>query len=224
MEIKIACFSDTHCKHESVELPACDIAVFTGDFSHRGSAFETEHFLNWFSKQRHCVEKVMIAGNHDICFDPAFDKETKADKWLKDLKDEYPDIYYLENSSINLMGLNIWGSPVTPDFHPQYWGFNKTRGAEIKKIWDSIPTETDIVLTHGPCEFIGDYISHQNLYVGCKDLAYRIEEIQPKLHVCGHIHDGYSITEKGNTIYVNAAICNESYKPANKPHLITLTI
>ena len=37
-----------------------------------------------------------------------------------------------------------------------------------------------------------------------------------KLHACGHIHYGHGIKVTGNTTFVNAATCTESYKAINK--------
>ena len=36
----------------------------------------------------------------------------------------------------------------TPYFHG--WAYNARRGHEMLQIWDQIPTDTDIVMTHGP--------------------------------------------------------------------------
>lgn len=36
----------------------------------------------------------------------------------------------------------------TPEFCE--WGFMKARGKPIQEIWDKIPDETDILITHGP--------------------------------------------------------------------------
>ena len=69
-----------------------------------------------------------------------------------------------------------------------------------------------------------DYIPPQNKFVGCADLGYHIAEIEPKLHLSGHIHCGYGRDEDMNTIYLNSSICNEQYKAVNKPQYITLEL
>ncbi len=45
-------------------------------------------------------------------------------------------------------GLKFYGSPWQPTFHN--WAFNLDRGEEIKKVWDKIPNDTDVLITHGP--------------------------------------------------------------------------
>lgn len=44
-------------------------------------------------------------------------------------------------------GLKIWGSPIQHEFFN--WAFNRKRGKEIKKHWDLIPSDTNILITHG---------------------------------------------------------------------------
>ena len=66
--MKIVFFSDTHTKHNEVTLPEADILVFTGDCTGRGSRYDVEDFLEWFSAQK-SKHKVMIAGNHDFFFE-----------------------------------------------------------------------------------------------------------------------------------------------------------
>ena len=61
---------------------------------------------------------------------------------------------YLEDSSCEVLGYKIWGSPWTPWFCD--WGFNARRGEESKSHWDKIPNDTDIILTHGPPLGFGD--------------------------------------------------------------------
>jgi Icc-related predicted phosphoesterase len=45
----------------------------------------------------------------------------------------------------------------------------------------------------------------------------RVEEIKPKIHVFGHIHEGYGYVFDGNTHYINAAVLNGRYEFRNKP-------
>ena len=221
-EVSIVSFSDTHNLHRMVQLSKCDISIFGGDFSGRGSRNDTEDFMDWYNKQNQCDYKIMVAGNHDLCFDPKYNRETGANFWLSDMLKKYPDIIYLENDSVNILGLWIWGSPITPDFYPQHWAFNKSRGETIKEYWDKIPKDTDIIVTHGPPEFIGDRCDDG--HVGCKDLADTITRIKPKLHISGHIHEGYGSIQIENTAYLNVSVCDKHYRALNLPILSTITL
>lgn len=240
MEIRIAFISDTHGMHEKMkhQIPECDILIHSGDYTNRGERHHVQKFYEWLQSLDQCTYKVFIEGNHDIHSDPKFDWETKASEWfidkLKDnqindleydLKFEDSTVFRLNNNSINLYGLNIWGSPITPDFYPEGWAHNRTRGSIIKQVWDEIPKDTDIVVTHGPVYSKLDYVPYRGgEFVGCADLDYRLQEVKPLIHACGHIHCGYGVEETIDTIYVNGAVCDESYNPSNEPHLITLNI
>ena len=66
----------------------------------------------------------------------------------------------------------------------------------MKEKWDQIPSDTDILVTHGPPFGFGDMTSGRN-NVGCKDLYEQVStRIKPKFHIFGHIHEGeYIILE-----------------------------
>lgn len=229
MEVDIACFSDTHNKHKAVTLPTCDIAIFSGDATSQGFENELKTFLAWYHKQTQCTFKIFIAGNHDRCFDPKYNEMTHADLWLKDLLAQYPDLIYLENSSVELMGLKIWGSPYTPNFNPARWAFNKGRGDELREIWKQVPLDADIIVTHGPAAYILDYVEQNKVYAGDEDLRFRIDEVKPKLHTFGHIHleSGkleHKVDDYRDTIHVNASVVNNAYTIIAKPVLIKLEV
>jgi len=62
--LKIDCISDTHMRHNNLELPGGDILIHAGDATGRGSDEEITQFLDWFQKQDY-KHLVLIAGNHD---------------------------------------------------------------------------------------------------------------------------------------------------------------
>lgn len=218
--MKIVSFSDTHMQHEKVNLPKCDLAIFAGDFTHRGKLPDAKNFLDWYSKQTQCKHKVFIAGNHDICADSNFDWETGADLWWENLLEEYSELIYLENNTVEIEGLRIWGSPITPWFHGDYWAFNKYRGWDnIGKVWENIPQNSDIVITHGPPYGILDVVPDGN-NVGCEDLLKTLLFIKPKLHIFGHIHCDHQdnrIVEQEGITFINASCLNNNYQFIQQP-------
>jgi Icc-related predicted phosphoesterase len=60
----------------------------------------------------------------------------------------------------------------------------------------------------------------QGLNVGCEDLFNRIMEVQPKIHVCGHIHWAYGQKSFHGVEFLNASVLNERYQYENKPIVI----
>ncbi len=203
--MKISFISDTHGLHNSITLPKGDLLIHAGDVSNRGTRQGIEEFLTWFSQQDYKY-KIFIAGNHDLFFERASDFEIK--KLLPE------NVIYLNDNGIMIEGINIWGSPVQPWFYD--WAFNRKRGEEIKKHWDLIPQNTDILITHGPpYKILDKTTSGEN--VGCEDLLSAINFVKPKIHVFGHIHEAYGIEELNGTKYINASVLNERYQIVNKP-------
>lgn len=205
--MKIICISDTHGKHKQVPLPDGDILIHAGDISGRGEIWQVESFLQWFSAQPH-THKIFIAGNHDFL----------AERNAVLFKELIPDnIIYLNDSGIEIEGIKIWGSPVSPWFYD--WAFNRSRGEEISKHWDLVPNDTDILITHGPVHGILD-LTFDGQMVGCEELNKRIWEIQPRLHVCGHIHEAYGVTDTKGITFINASILDLEYQVAHSPVVI----
>lgn len=115
-----------------------------------------------------------------------------------------------------------FSSPWQPEFCA--WAFNVKRDSpEIREIWDRIPRDTDILLTHGPPHGILDVTSSKE-NVGCRILRERLEKLRVKLHIFGHIHEAYGkeIDRLSSTIFVNASTCNLRYKPIQPPIVVTI--
>lgn len=208
--MKFVAIADTHCRHHSVKLPKGDVLLHAGDVSYKGEKSEVVDFLQWFSSLNFRY-KIFIAGNHDFYFEKASIAE--IDNLIPD------DIIYLNDSGVTINGIHIWGSPITPWFFN--WAFNRQRGANIQRHWKLIPENTDILITHGPCFGICDTVINGN-HAGCKDLAKKLHEIKTKVHLCGHIHEGYGQVQKGGTKFINASLMNESYELVNKPIVFEL--
>jgi Icc-related predicted phosphoesterase len=239
--MRITHISDTHNKHNQLngKLPGGLLLIHSGDITSLGRKHEVEQFIKWFGKQDY-THKVFIAGNHDMSFDREkllrdklahFEGRTEYDtecaegkpQWLIEMLDNLPnDVYYLENSSIKLEGINIWGSPVSPSFG-YGWGFNKDRGHDINQVWNTIPMDTDIVITHSPIYGYNDRAQNTNQNVGCADLYYRLHEVKPHLHFAGHIHEGHGYKtipykdEWGDIYTFNGCTCNLRYEAINQP-------
>lgn len=221
--MKLVVISDTHGLHDSVtDIPDGDVLIHCGDISNIGEHEQIEDFVKWFAGHPH-RHKIFIAGNHDKSLDSKFPRSSSDNEWLKNLHKKINDLglHYLENSGVDILGVKFWGSPITPDFFPDYWAFNCPRGDKIKKYWDMIPMDTDVLITHGPPEFKLDWIK-RGQYVGCADLRYAVEMIKPKFHLFGHIHESNGIEQMVDTTFVNASILNERYNPVNKPYVLNL--
>ena len=210
--IRIVCISDTHGQHAKLNLPQGDVLIHAGDFMTYGNRpKEIVDFNQWLGKQPH-PHKVVIAGNHDLMFErhPGAARELLGNG------------IYLENSGIELLGLTIWGSPVQPEFNN--WAFNVARGAAIRRYWEMIPADTDVLVTHGPPFGVLDKAHPSTKHLGCEELAKAIGGIKPRLHVFGHIHGGHGSSASDGTQFVNASAVNEAYWPVYDPQVVEIEI
>uniref|UniRef100_A0ABI7ZVU6 Metallophosphoesterase domain containing 1 n=1 Tax=Felis catus TaxID=9685 RepID=A0ABI7ZVU6_FELCA len=103
------------------------------------------------------------------------------------------------------------------------WGFNLPRGQALLEKWNLIPEGVDILITHGPPLGFLDWVPKKMQRVGCVELLNTVQRrVQPRLHVFGHIHEGYGVMADGTTTYVNASVCTVNYQPVNPPIVIDL--
>ena len=221
--MKVTLISDTHSKHRQLsgDLPGGGLLIHAGDFMNSGySSYEAEEFFNWFDKIDTYDTKVLIAGNHDRLME-------NDPEWASGILTGYKTIEYLQDEDLVLYydghngdfpedNVRIYGSPWQPEFNN--WAFNLPRnGEEMKARWDAIPTDTDILVTHGPPFGYHDIPGGDSIRVGCEMLRYRVDEIKPKIHVFGHVHGGYGYYYNGHTHFFNASVLNERYNYTNKP-------
>jgi Icc-related predicted phosphoesterase len=204
--MKLTFFSDTHKKHDKLQFAGGDVLVFCGDLTSRGKLTDVESFAQFVAKLDY-KNKIVIAGNHDFCFENQ--DSVNAEKIF-----DNHGLIYLNDSGIEIDGIKFWGSPIQPWFHD--WAFNKKRGEEIKKHWDLIPKDTDVLITHGPPFGILDLCYHGDR-VGCSDLLNVVQKIKPRVHAFGHIHECYGVIEQDGTKFVNACNLNEKYIVSNPP-------
>lgn len=207
--MKIVFISDTHLRHERypIEVPECDLLIHSGDALARGSWDELRVFASWFENLK-AKHKVFVAGNHDRIFER--DRKTAEGMLPK-------SVIYLQDSQVEIEGLKIYGSPWQPEFCE--WAFNLPRGHQLRKKWEAVPAGIDILVTHGPPLGILDFSQFGNEHVGCADMRQELYRIKPKIHAFGHIHGDYGTAKWANILFVNAALCDESYV-ANHPPII----
>lgn len=207
--MKIVAISDTHTKHRELEIPECDLLIHSGDIVFNSNQFTQLRDFNKWLGEVPAKEKVIIAGNHDWDFQLSSEKARAC----------ITNAHYLEDSSVELFGLKIWGSPWSPEFGG--WAFNANQ-IELGEKWDLIPKDTDLLITHGPPWGCGDTVG-PDFYnpvvkcVGDSQLLHWIEQNQPKYTFHGHIHSGHGLYKVGDTTVVNASSVNEKYEVFYKP-------
>lgn len=201
---KIVIISDTHTFHNKVILPKGDILIHAGDLEIRNN-LELQIVIDWF-ESLNFKHIIWVGGNHDFYLEHLHNHH---------IAPVFPEnIHYLCNTSIEIEGIKFWGSPFSPIFYN--WAFMGNVD-ELREIWSTIPSDTDIVITHCPAFGINDQIKDGFISVGCPALRDKLKEIKPKYHICGHIHPGYGIYQDEYTTYINGALLDDFYDMVNKP-------
>ncbi|XP_014210072.1 metallophosphoesterase domain-containing protein 1 [Copidosoma floridanum] len=217
-KLRIVCMSDTHSltQYINFDIPKGDVFIHAGDFTKCGSLKEVIDFNNWIGKLPH-KHKVVIAGNHELSFDPTFTRPTIIQGSMdlhkttgtsvfdsiptlgmskdvlneaiqtNDVKAHLTNCTYLEDSEIIISGIKIYGTPWQPEFCK--WAFNLPRGESCLSKWNMIPDDTDILVTHTPPVGHGD-LCCSGVRAGCVDLLSTVQNrVKPKYHVFGHVHE-----------------------------------
>lgn len=231
---RFVCMSDTHGKHRDITfVPKGDVLIHAGDFTKYGETTSVRDLSSYFHDQKESnnyQEILCIAGNHDMTFHKDYYEKT----WSRhirshdsfDAKEALQHCTYLEDSTNKISNhgddkidnnsnnsIEVYGSPWTPNFFK--WAFNLSRGEALQEVWSQIPTTTDVLITHGPPQGRGDMTLHSG-HFGCLDLLHEVQtRVKPRLHVYGHIHEGYGTSFDGHTLYVNASSLDLSYEATN---------
>ena len=141
-------------------------------------------------------------GNHDITLDADFYAQhglsfhnqhpQDPDDCLKLLKSS-PTITYLNHESavIKLSGprttFKVFGSPYSPA--DGLWAFGYDSTEQASRLWNQIPMDTDVVVTHAPPKHHCDE-NKDRRSAGCEILRQTLWRVRPRLSVCGHVHEG----------------------------------
>merc|ERR1712159_362099 len=226
--VRFVCISDTHGLQERLtcKIPDGDVLIHAGDFTNTGELKQIQAFSKWINTLPHKY-KIVIAGNHDITLHPSYYKtgwrrfhSKRYD--VQKCKAAMTNFTYLEDEATTVCGYRVYGSPWQPEFCQ--WAFNLTRGPECRSAWEQIPSDTEILITHGPPLGHGDRCMDEQR-AGCADLLRTVQQrVRPLYHIFGHIHEGYGQTTDGHTQYINASTCDGRYRPGQAPVVFDLPL
>lgn len=198
-------------------IPPCDLLLLAGDLCPLGNhrpAYQAEWldttFRRWLTGLP-AGRVIGVAGNHDFVFEQRPDLVPADLPWV-----------YLQDSGTTWHDLSVWGTPWQPRFFD--WAFNLDE-PELLQRWASIPAGTDIVVLHGPPHGYGDGAARSGgavEHTGSPGLLARLQVIQPRLAVFGHIHEGRGEWRLGRTLLANVSQVNRAYEPVHAPWLVEL--
>jgi Icc-related predicted phosphoesterase len=207
--MRIVLISDTHRLHRQLEVPNGDLLVHAGDFTFYSKPPSiVSDFNAWLGTLPH-RHKVVVPGNHEFILEEPRNRGAITNAIL------------LIESSVEVEGIRIWGSPVTP----LYGGaFGKSRPEDRQKHWAQIPDGLDILITHTPPFAILDHGGSAERREGCPQLLEAVFRAFPRVHVFGHIHAGYGTLWTDDTLFVNASLLGDDGSLGRKPLVVDFQI
>lgn len=163
-------------------------------------------------------------GNHDISLDPTINSSNQpqpqpAQPQRQQRNENHQQshailsaspILFLQHESVLIRltrpnGPNtvftVFGSPYSPSYQSQRsgpWAFGYESTPAAESLWDRIPLDTDVMVTHTPphshCDgrpLVGgeSTSTSASTSVGCKGLRQALQRVRPLLAVCGHVHE-----------------------------------
>ncbi|KAJ3576118.1 hypothetical protein NPX13_g3805 [Xylaria arbuscula] len=207
---RFVCISDTH--NCTVKLPKGDVLIHCGDLTNTGSFNELSKQVQWF-EQADFECKIVVAGNHDLTLDNNFYEEHGAYRHgnipqvpqdCQALLTESKSLTYLlhESRTIKLTSpsgpqttFSVFGSPYSPAWGGA-WAFQYPRHDEgilnAESLWEEIPLDTDILITHGPAHSHCDE-ARGGEAAGCEILQQQLWRVRPRVALCGHIHEARGV-------------------------------
>ena len=226
MKLKIAAISDLHGYFPEM-VESADILLIAGDISPLQIQFNKPKMKTWIETEFAYwikslpVDKVfLIAGNHDSYFENISQSKIVA------MQQACEKLIYLKNELAHYIDSSgqywsIFGTPYCHIFGN--WPFMRSEEYMIEK-FKEIPDQVDIIISHDPPFAAGDVDVildvpvgrmgrvrlHEHL--GNQPLRARIEHVDYKLLVCGHIHGGEHTFNEGWKS-VNVSYLNEAYEP-----------
>eukprot|EP01117_Protostelium_nocturnum_P019209 TRINITY_DN8272_c0_g1_i1.p1 TRINITY_DN8272_c0_g1~~TRINITY_DN8272_c0_g1_i1.p1 ORF type:complete len:297 (+),score=72.14 TRINITY_DN8272_c0_g1_i1:79-969(+) len=197
-KLRFVCISDTHTRHSELDLPQGDVLIHSGDFL---KAPSPSHQLNSFNEWLGTLSftyKIVVCGNHDKAVPLHLSPDEIKEKFL------FNCTHYLQDSGVEIEGIKIWGSPwhirrpllaFTTANHcglteEEVGNLEEMEGSsKIESHFNSIPNDTDILITHVPPICVRD-TNNKGKPNGSRHLLVTdLLRVKPKVHVFGHNHD-----------------------------------
>ena len=166
---------------DNVEKYSPDLVIICGDITQFGPGDVATNFLNQIP-----VETVAIPGNIDTA---------EVGDAINESNAENIDLKRVVKSGISFVG--IGGEAVSLQAVI-------TDGDEKKSVEEIIDEKT-VLITHVPPYKLQDkvYIGH---HIGSKELKELVEKYQPRLVLCGHVHEDPGMTTFQNSVIVNCSM------------------
>jgi len=187
--MKILAFSDLHrdqiAAQKIVEASnTADVIIGAGDFATRGEgALDTLKIL-----EKCTAPVILVHGNHD--------NPTELANHCRELD----NFYYLQGDSITLNYQTFFGlGGEIPSRNTESWNTSMTE-ENATELLKSCPMNA-ILITHIPPFGIAD-LQKNGDHEGSTAIHNAISNYEPKLLLCGHIHNAWGMKERVNNTFV----------------------
>jgi Icc-related predicted phosphoesterase len=224
--MRVYAFSDQH-GHLDFDIPRdATHLICAGDicpnFNPRGMKTEMSKQLIWLTQlwrpSLRGLPTIATFGNHDY-----------LNPHLEGTQGIYADETYTHEDTVTRFWMSPWSN-----LFGRGWAWMDIP-AELKARYAQIPHNTDVIVSHGPPYGYGDTTSplwwaengrpDEDPHLGSKELLARIDVVEPRIVICGHIHGGHGtynhVTPSGKSVVIyNVSLLNDSYQLTHEPTLI----
>lgn len=180
--MRLAATSDLHGHLPVIE--SADLLCIAGDITPdcicRDADLQWEWFNDVFMKwvaALPCEKVLLVAGNHDYCFEKFTPVSTGK-------------LVYLQNSGVELFGYSFWGTPNVPRPFNNFAFCQNSH--QLLESFRQIPDHLDFLICHAAPFGVNDCgVWRKGLKdLGCKELTEAIQDKEISQIFCGHIHRG----------------------------------
>lgn len=237
--MKITAISDLH--GNLIDIAPCDVLLICGDISPLEIQRDHIQMTKWvfgelmdWVKKLPCDKIFFTPGNHDFWFEK-FCNENMRNIFkygkFEILMDEARTYFLKTSHEENLEKVTVYGTPwIKPIGREGTWAFEKNP-TELTKIYDKIPNNVDILITHDApaLGYVGIEVSGRDVMdFSNSALAEAIKNKKPKYAICGHVHEGkhkfeyIEVSDKDSpdiitTSVANCSILDDSYSIKYEP-------
>lgn len=210
--MKLLTLSDIHGQFrdfDPLSLPEADVVLIGGDITNLGMRRMAEVALaeQWMTALAARYPHILyVLGNHDLGLtNPYFERIGPT---IRNIAQRNATI---ADNTPEGDGLSFVGADLSPCFDlpglAQTWE-RMTAGADVDTAYfDALPATTEVVVSHCPPFGLLDEFRQPGSghHLGSPGLRRYIEKNQPRLVVCGHIHEGSGEIMLGDTRIINVA-------------------
>lgn len=199
--MKILAVTDIHGEYsiveKMIEKENPDLLIIGGDITTVGSVRDVETAIDRFVKSTKQV--LAIAGN----MDSALHEEVLLQKKVS-----------LNARGVIINEIGFFGasaSPISPLNTPYEISEEEIYSRISIAFLDVVDARYKILVSHAPPHGTKLDRIHSGLHVGSTAVWKVIDEKQPDIAICGHIHEGTGIDKIGKTVVVNCGLAARGY-------------